>query len=122
MLDPRSRGAAELADGEVQRRGQRAAQRLLRAGLQLAGPPAAPDRGRAQGVQQHRLADPAQTGEHDAALRTAPGHPLQHHLERFELAVPPGQLGWALPGAGGVGVADRIHSETVSGHLAQARD
>ena len=37
------------------------------------------------------------------------GHPLQHHVEGAQLLVAAGQLGRALPGAGRVGVPDRIH-------------
>ena len=49
-------------------------------------------------------------GEHQTAFRAAAGDPLQHDLERVDLAVPPGQLRWPLPGAGGERVAHRIHA------------
>ena len=117
-----ARRRAELADGEVQRRGERPAQRLVGPRLELAGPPAAPDRRRAQRVEQHGLAHAAQPGEHDAALRAATGDPLQDHVEGVELDVAAGQLGRPLAGAGRVRVADRVHAATVSGRLASAAD
>ena len=73
--------AAEFAHREMQRRGERPAQRLVGTGLELAGAPAAADRGRAHRVQQHRLAHPAQPGQHDRALRPRPGDPLEHDVE-----------------------------------------
>ena len=68
----------ELAQRHVQRGGDRPAQRLLGPGLDLAGAPAAGDRRRAELVEQHRLADAAQAGEHQASApagraRSAPG-------------------------------------------------
>ena len=99
----------QLADRHVQRGGDRAAQRLIGPGLDLAGAPEAADRGRAQRVEQDGLADAAQAGEHQAALGAAAGDPLQHHVEGVQLAVATGQLGRALTGAGCVRVAYRIH-------------
>ncbi len=113
---------AELADGEVQRGGERTAQRLVGPGLELARPPAPPDGGRPQRVEQHRLADTAQPGEDDAAFRPAAGDPLQDDVERLELDVTPGELRRPLPGARGVGVADGVHPRTVSGCLAATAD
>ena len=111
----------EVADRAVQRGGERAAQVGLRPGLDLARPPARADRHRAQLAEQHRLADAAQAGEHEAALGAAAGDPLEHDLERVELAVAARQLGRPLPGAGGEGVAHGIHDRTVSGNLATNR-
>ncbi len=99
----------EFPDGHVQGGGDRPAQRLFRAGFDLAAAPEAVDRLGAQGVEQDRLADPAQPGEHQAALRATPGDPFQHDVEDVQLPPPPGELGWALAGARGVRVADRIH-------------
>jgi hypothetical protein len=100
----------EVADGPVQRGGQRAAQVRLGPGLDLARPPAGPDGHRAQLAEQHGLADPAQAGEHQAALRAAARDPLQHDLERVDLAVAPGQLGRALTCSGSERVPHGIHA------------
>ena len=56
-------GVAELADGHVQGRAEGPAQRLVGAGLELAGAPAGPHRLAAQGVEQDGLADAAQARE-----------------------------------------------------------
>ena len=109
---------AQLAHRLVHRRREGAAQRLVRPGLELAGAPAGAHRGRAQRVEQHGLADPAQPGEHDRALGAAAGHPLEHDVEGVELLVAPGELGRALAGAGGVRVPDRVHDRRVYGSLA----
>ena len=94
---------AELAHRLVQRGGQRPAQRLVGARLELAGAPAAADRGRAQRVEEHRLADAAQPGQDQRALRPLGGHAGEHDVERRELLVAAGELGRSLPGAGRVG-------------------
>jgi hypothetical protein len=99
----------ELADRHVQRRRDGSPQRLVRAGLDLAGPPQPADRLRAQRIEQHRLADAAQPGEDQASLRTPARDPLQHHVEDRELAPAAGELGRTLAGARRVRVADRIH-------------
>ena len=112
----------ELAHRLVQRRRERSAQPLVGAGLELAGAPLAADGGGAQRVEEHGLAHAAQAGEDQRPLGPAPLDPLQHHVERAELLVPPGQLGRPLPRAGGVRVADRIHARTVSGCLADSLD
>ena len=100
----------EVADGAVQRGRERAAQVGVRAGLDLARAPAGADGHRAQLAQQHRLADPAQPGQHEAALRAPAGDPLEDDVERGQLLVAPGQLGRALAGAGGERVAHRVHA------------
>ena len=114
-------GGAELAHRLVQRRRQRSAQRLVGSGLELAGPPPGPDRGRAEGVEQDRLADPAQPGEDDRPLGTAAGDALENDVEAVELLVPARELGGSLAGAGGVGVPDGVHDRSVWGSLASAR-
>ena len=111
----------EVADRAVQRGGERAAEVGLRPRLDLARPPARADGHRAQLAEQHRLADAAQPGEHEAALGATAGHALEHDLERVELAVAACELGRSLPGAGGEGVAHGIHDRTVSGNLATDR-
>ncbi len=73
---------AELADRLVQRARQRPAQPLVGAGLELAGAPAAGGRRRAQGVEQHGLADAAQPGEHQAALGAAARRPVRGRRRR----------------------------------------
>ena len=113
-------GRARAPPGGARR--ERPAQRLVGAGLELAGPPAAAYGGTAQRVEQHRLADAAQPGQHQRALRAAAGDPLQHDVERRQLLVAAGELGRALAGAGGVRVPDRVHDGTVSGCLALAVD
>ena len=102
-------GHAELANGQVQGRGQGTAQRTGRAGLELAGPPPAPDGGRAHRVEQDRLADAPQAGEDHASLRPPAGDPLEGDLERLQLLIAPGQLRRPLPGPRSVGIAHRIH-------------
>ena len=81
-------------------------------------PQSAPHGGRAQGVEQHRLADAAQPGEHDRALRPAVRDALEHDVEGAQLVVTAGELGRALAGAGGVRVSDRVHDGSVWGLLA----
>ena len=108
---------AELADGLVQGARQRAAQALVGAGLELAGPPVAPHGGGAERVEQHRLADSAQAGQDQAALRAAVRHPLEDDVEGTELLVTPRELGRPLAGTGRVRVPDRVHAGTVSGTL-----
>ena len=122
VVDAVGVAVAELADRLVQGPAERPAQPLVGPRLELAGPPLAAYGGAAQGVEQHRLAHAAQPGQHQAALGTAPGHALEHHVEGGQLLVAAGQLGWALAGAGGVGVTDRVHDATVSGSLAESLD
>ena len=114
---PRAAGRAELADRLVQGRGERAPQRLVGPGLELAGPPPGAHGRGAQRVEQHGLADPAQPGEDDRALGTAAGDPLEDDVEGVELLVATRELGRALAGAGGVGVPDRVHDRSVCGSL-----
>jgi hypothetical protein len=99
----------QLTDGHVQGCGHRAAQGLIGPGLDLAGAPQPADRGRAQCVEQDGLADAAEAGEDEAALGTAAGHPLQHHVEGVQLTVAAGQLGRPLTCAGSVRVPHRVH-------------
>ena len=113
---------ADLAHGGVDGLGERQPQRLVGAGLDLAGAPGARDREAAQGVEQHRLPDAAQAGEHHAAVGPAGGDPLEGDLELPQLAVTTGELGRALAGAGGVGVPDRVHDRRVSSRLADSLD
>ena len=115
-------GRSELTHGLVHGRGQGATQRLVGAGLELAGAPARADRGRAQRVEQHRLAHTPQAGEDDGPLRPAARHALQDDVEGVELLVAPGQLGRSLAGAGGVGVPDGVHDRSVCGSLAWIAD
>jgi hypothetical protein len=107
----------EVAHGAVQRGRERAAQVGVRAGLDLARAPTGADGHRAQLAQKHRLADPAQPGQHEAALRTTARHPLEHHVERGQLLVAAGQLGRALTGAGSERVAHRVHAIEAYGSL-----
>jgi hypothetical protein len=113
---------AEFADGLVQRRGQRPAQPLVGTGLQLAGAPMPPDRGRAQGVEQHSLANPSEPGQHEGALRPTAGDALEYDVERAQLLIATGQLGRSLPGARRVRVPDRVHDPTVSVNLGTTLD
>ena len=99
----------DLADRHVHRGGDRAPDRLLGPGLDLAGPPQSLQCHRPERVQQHRLADPAQPGEHHAALRAAAGHALEHDFKLPDFPVAAGQLRWPLTGSGSVGVAHRVH-------------
>ena len=86
---------------------------LVGARLELAGAPVGAHGGRAQRVEQHRLADAAQAGQHDGALRSALRDAFEHDVEGPQLGVTAGELGRALAGAGGVGVPDRVHDGSV---------
>jgi hypothetical protein len=112
VVDPVRRAVpgGQLAHGHVQRGRDRAAQRLVGPGLDLPGAPQPADGLRAQRVEQHRLADAAQPGEHEAALGAAARDPLQDDIEHVQLTAAAGQLGRPLTGAGCVGVAHRIHA------------
>jgi hypothetical protein len=114
--------AGQLADRQVQRRRQRMPQRLVGPGLELAGTPTATYSRAAHRVEQHRLADAAQSDQHDGPFRAAPRHAFEHHVERLQLGIASGQLGRTLPRTGGVRIADRIHDRTVSSYLANPRD
>ena len=124
VVDPLGVAVAvgDLADGGVHGLGERQPQRLVGPGLDLAGAPGALDGEAAQRVQQHGLADAAQPGEHHAAVGPAGGDPLEGDLELPQLAVAAGELGRALPGAGRVGVPDRVHDRRVSTCLADSLD
>ncbi len=99
----------EVADGAVERGGQRPAQVGVGTRLDLAGAPARVLRHRPQLAEQHRLADPAQPGQHEAAFGAAAGDALEDDLERVQLLVPAGQLGRPLACAGGERVAHGVH-------------
>jgi hypothetical protein len=90
--------------------------------LELRGRPAVFDRKGTELVEQHRLSDTAQAGEHDAALRCAGFEPAQHHLDHLELAVASGELGGALPGARCEGVGDRVHQGTLRLSISRRRE
>ncbi len=111
-------GVTQLPHRLVEGARQRPPQRLVGARFELAGAPALADRGRPQRVEQHRLADPPQPGQHEGPLRAAAGHPLEHDVEGGQLLVAAGELGRPLAGAGGVRIPDRVHDRTVSGCLA----
>ncbi len=70
-----SSGWPELADGLVHRRRQRTPQALVGTRLELAGAPPAPYGRRAQGVEQHRLADPAKARSAPRCARAGRGRP-----------------------------------------------
>jgi hypothetical protein len=93
----------------VQGGGDGPPQRGVRTGLDLARAPQALDGLRPERVEQHGLADAAETGEHEAPLGPAPDDALEDDVELGELGVATGQLGRALPGAGRVRVADGVH-------------
>jgi hypothetical protein len=114
--------AGKLADREVQRRRERVTQRLVRAGFELSGAPAATYSRAAHRVEQHRLADTAQSGQHDGPLGAAPRDAFEHHVERLEFGVTTSQFRRALARARSVRVAYRIHARNVSSSLANPRD
>jgi hypothetical protein len=99
----------EFPHGHVQRGRDRAPDRLVRPGFDLAGAPQPLQGHRPERVQQHGLAHAAQPGQHHAPLRAAVGNPLEDHLELADLAVAPGEFGRSLPRAGGIRVTHRIH-------------
>src|ERR1700712_5731176 len=113
---------ADLAHRGVHGLGEGEAQRLLGTRLDLAGAPGPCDRAAAQRVQQHRLADAAQPGEHHAPVGPAGGDALEGDLELLQLAVASGELWRALPGARGVRVAYWVHDRTISRRLAYSVD
>ena len=111
---------AELAHRLVQRRGQRPAQPLVGAGLELAGPPAACGPRRERSALSSTVLP---TPRSPVSTRERSGRPAATRSSTTskarELLVAPGQLGRALAGAGGVGVPDRVHARTVSACLAR---
>ena len=90
---------------------------LVGARLDLAGAPGPLHRLAAQRVEQHGLADAAQSREHHAPLGPAGRHPLQGDLELLQLPVATGQLRRPLTCSWGVRIADRVHVSTVSAYL-----
>jgi hypothetical protein len=67
-------------------------------------------RHRPERVEQHGLANSAQTGQHHAALRATARHTLKDYLELSDFAVAARQFGRALTGARSVRIANRIHA------------
>ncbi len=112
-----SRG--DLTDRQVQGAGQRAADVLVRAGLPLAGPEPPRDRRRTELVEQHRLADSAQAGEHQRPFRAPGADPFEEYVEGGELIVATSEFGWPLAGTRGVRVTDRVHVENCIGSSTQ---
>ena len=108
---------AELAHGLVGRGGEGSAQSLVRTRLELAGAPVGTHRRAAECVEQHRLADPAEAGQHDRSLGAAARDPLEHDVEGAQLLVATGELGGALTRAGGVRVRDRVHDRRLYASL-----
>ena len=100
----------DVADGGMHRLGDRDPDALVRPGLDLAGPPVALDGEAAQRVEQHRLADATQSGQHEGALGAAGGDPFEGDLELLQLAVTAGQLGgrWPAPGAYGFRIGSTL--------------
>ena len=117
VVDLVPRRVAQLADGDVQRGRERTTQPLVGAGLELAGAPVGPHRGRAQGVEQDGLAHAPQPGEDDGPLGSTPGDAFEHHVEGVQLLVTAGELRWALAGAGRIRVANGVHDARVWGSL-----
>jgi hypothetical protein len=93
----------------VQRGGDRPPDRLLRPRLDLPGSPEPLECHGPERIQQHGLADPAQSGEHHAAFRAAAGYPFQHHFELGKLTVAAGQFGGALASPGRIRIPDGVH-------------
>jgi hypothetical protein len=94
----------------VQRGRDRPSDRLVGPGLDLARAPQPLHGHGLERVEQDGLADAAQAGDDHAALGTATGHPLEHDFELLQLSVTPGELRRTLPGAGGIGIAHRVHA------------
>ena len=79
--------------------------------------------GRAQRVEQHGLADPAQPGQHQRCARGGPAATRSRTTSNgAQLLVAAGELGRALAGAGGVGVPDRVHDRTLSAISSRSLD
>ena len=111
MLDliGRSVPGRQFPHRHVQRGGDRPPDRLLRPRLDLARPPQPLQCHRAERIQQHGLADPAQPGKHHAAFRAAARYPFQHHFELAKLTVAPGQFGGPLASPGRIGIPNGVH-------------
>ena len=87
VVDRRRRaGGRARAPPGAARGDERAAQRLVGPGLELAGAPAGAHRRRAQRVEQHGLADAAQPGEHDASAPGGRGRPAPARRRRRRAA------------------------------------
>ena len=99
----------KFADRHMQRARYRPPDRLIRPGLDLAGSPQPPDSHRPERVEQHRLPDAPQPGQHHAALGPTTGDALEHHLELADLTIATGELRRALPSAWSIGIAYRVH-------------
>ena len=93
---------AELAHGQVQRGGERAAQRL--AGRASSLPVPHPRRTAAERIALSStvLPTPRSPVSTIGAFGTRPGDAFEHDVEAVELGVAAGQFGRALPGTGGV--------------------
>ena len=118
VVDLVRRRMAELSHGLVQGTRQRPPQPLVGSRFELAGAPAASYGRGTQRVEQHRLADPPQTGQHQRAFGTTLRHPLEHDVEGGQLLVTTGELRRALACSGRIGIANRVHDLTVSTCLA----
>ncbi len=112
----------DSTDRHVQRRRQRSTQFLVRPSLDLAGAPSAGDGRRSELVEQYRLPDASQPGENDAAFRSAAGDAFEHDVEGVELLLSTCELGWALAGAGSVGVTHGVHGAKVTTNRAISAD
>ena len=117
LVDVLAARVAQLAHGLVGGGGERAAQPLVGARLELAGAPVGPHGRAAERVEQDGLADAAQAGQHDRALGAAAGDPLEHDVEGAQLLVATGELGRALARARGVRVRDRVHDRRLYASL-----
>ena len=103
----------DLAHRHVQRGRDRTAQRLVRPGLDLAGPPEPLDRRERSALSSTVFPTPRSPVSTSDALGAASGDPLQDDVELRELTVATGQLGRSLTGAGRVRVPDGIHDRTI---------
>ena len=90
---PTRSGARCRTDGSprrVQRSSERSAEARVRPSLTFQVPHPRVQRLRSERVEQLRLADLAQPGQHQAALRPPPLYPLQRDVERGQLGVAAG--------------------------------
>lgn len=106
---PGPRGDAEQrASGQV---GQLRSERRVLGDLSVDGDPVLRGGNRLVLPQQHRLANPAQTGDDDRLLGPAPAEPTQQDAEVIDLGPPPSEVpGWC-PRVGRVGVARSLHAD-----------
>ena len=112
---------AQLADRHVQCGRERAAQRLVRPRLELAGPQSARTAAERGAFSSTVLPTP-RSPVSDRPFRAAVGHPLQGHVEGRELLVAADSSGRRWPAPGAYGFRTGSMDRTVCACLVPTRD